>query len=251
MTFKSMRRAAIAGAVMAIAFAAPARAQTGILNICGTPLAHAQANSEIPVNDTMNFLGGALALIDTIAMANADVNLTEPDACSYATYKLTGANSAIRSFIFPSLALPGPIRLFSVLNATTGGYAVLVTTGTGSIVSVPPGFEMLLRSDGANILPVAGRAGRTGTPGAPTSCGSGPSLGAGSTDEGGTVTAGSGSVTACTITFAQTWPWTPNCTVSAGGASPVAADISAVSTTAFTAAFASSIGGSSFRFNCR
>ena len=56
-----------------------------------------------------------------------------------------------------------------------------------------------------------GREGAGGPTPSVSSCGSGPSLSAGATDQTGTITVGTGSVTSCTLNFANTWDGEPAC----------------------------------------
>jgi hypothetical protein len=73
-----------------------------------------------------------------------------------------------------------------------------------------------------------------------SSCGVSPTLAANANDVTGTINAGSGGITACTLTFASPYTTTPTVIVSDNSTTAVT-DVSAVSTTAFTVSFASSL----------
>lgn len=92
----------------------------------------------------------------------------------------------------------------------------------------------------------------TGGP-APTisSCGSGPSGSVVGDDNEGTITVGGGAVTACTLTFANTWgsATTPTCVIT-DNSTAITGDISSISATAFTASFSLSIGGGTIWYRC-
>jgi len=67
-----------------------------------------------------------------------------------------------------------------------------------------------------------------------TSCGTGPTVQQGSGNVAGYVAVGSGSPTACTVTFSTAFTNTPACFVDAIGATAVSSSLSALSNAAFT-----------------
>lgn len=84
--------------------------------------------------------------------------------------------------------------------------------------------------------------GQPNNPNPPTasSCGTSPSVADWSTNNFGLVTTGTGTPTACTVTFAQAFPDQAACVVSLGTAVAVGTNyvyLSAVSKSAFTASF--------------
>ncbi len=88
-------------------------------------------------------------------------------------------------------------------------------------------------------------------PGTPTSCGSGPSMGAGATDTRGIIHVGTGSPTSCTLNLAARHPDAPICVANAiAGRTPqVVSQLSATETTV-TFAGAASLAGASIYYHC-
>lgn len=78
-------------------------------------------------------------------------------------------------------------------------------------------------------------------------CGTGPSN-VGS-DHAGTITIGTGVVTACTLTFGATFAATPACTVAINSVA-ITADVQSVSQTAVTFGFSASVAGGSLYYLC-
>lgn len=119
--------------------------------------------------------------------------------------------------------------LFQVVATTTSNANAfgLCTTGTtGCLFGIDQYGHMVASSTGA-------------TP-TVSSCGTTPTLAANANDVTGTINAGSGGITACTLTFAHPYTLTPTVIVSDNSTTAVT-DVSAVSTTAFTVSFASSL----------
>lgn len=75
-----------------------------------------------------------------------------------------------------------------------------------------------------------------------SSCGSTPTFGTNANDVTGTINVGTGTVTACTLTFGSPYITTPTVVIS-DSLTTVTADVSAISTTAFTVSLSGSIGG--------
>lgn len=82
-----------------------------------------------------------------------------------------------------------------------------------------------------------------------SSCGTLPSTSTLATDFSGTITTGSGSPTACTITFAKPFIATPDCVVSAGS-STIFAGVTSISATAFTTTFSAAFSSGKFSYVC-
>lgn len=80
-----------------------------------------------------------------------------------------------------------------------------------------------------------------------SSCGTSPSV-VGS-DNGGTITVGSGIVTACTLTFANAYTNAPACVIS-DNSTAITGDISAISNSAFTSSFSASLGSGQIYYIC-
>ncbi|HVB15478.1 MAG TPA: hypothetical protein VNF04_02990 [Stellaceae bacterium] len=84
---------------------------------------------------------------------------------------------------------------------------------------------------------------------APTSCGSSPSVSG--TDNARIITVGTGTVTACTLPFGQTWASAPKCVVAGIGTGSAIVSLSAAPTTAsFIIAASASIGGLKVAYRC-
>jgi hypothetical protein len=86
-----------------------------------------------------------------------------------------------------------------------------------------------------------------------SACGTGPTLSANSTDGSGIITTGTGSPTACTLTFTGVGPFTasPECNVDAQVAgAPVGAAITTRSATAVTMTFASAMTSGTVDYFC-
>lgn len=78
-------------------------------------------------------------------------------------------------------------------------------------------------------------------------CGTSPSVVGG--DNSGTITIGSGVVTACTLTFAKTWAGTPACVATSGSGS-ISAGVTAISTTAVTFGLSATLGDGKIYYFC-
>lgn len=81
-----------------------------------------------------------------------------------------------------------------------------------------------------------------------TSCGTGPTLTRGSSSIAGTVVMGSGSPTACTLTYATAFTGTPACSITP--TYNATAYLSAQSNSAFTATFSAGNATSGFNYSC-
>jgi hypothetical protein len=84
-----------------------------------------------------------------------------------------------------------------------------------------------------------------------SSCGSGAALNLHATDQSGIVTAGSGTVTSCVITFAQTFNNIPACVITAEASSPMTVyQITSKSNSTFTVGNSANFAGSNFDYIC-
>ena len=163
-----------------------------------------------------------------------------------------GAGAAATAFIAPWGALTG--RKLDVLSNATG--LTFVSTGTklklNGAFSPSVGDILSLEGLNAGVLNEVSRsqpAIASSTPGAPTACGTSPSVASGSSDLRGTITMGSGSVTACTLPFGVPHPTAPICTASTNNAS-VSVAVDSVSTTGMTLGFSASLGGGQVAYVC-
>lgn len=149
----------------------------------------------------------------------------------------------------------GPSNTAKATILSSGNFGIGTTTPPskltvqGTAGSSLTGVLTLASSTNATVFNVNG-AGHIATGGgtpAVTSCGVTPSISG--NDTSGTVTVGSGVVTACTITFAKTRSNTPRVVgVVTGGALNITGGYSAKSTTAVTFSFAATVGSGTFDY---
>lgn len=132
---------------------------------------------------------------------------------------------------FGSNAAPTGMVMIQGPSGTTTPTLVVATSTGASIFTIGPGGHIITGG---------------GTP-TVSSCGTSPSISG--NDTAGTVTVGSGVVTACTITFARTRLNTPKVVgVVTGGGLNIAGGYSAKSTTAVTFSFAATVGAGTFDY---
>lgn len=101
----------------------------------------------------------AITGVTTIAMSDANYTLTNfngvTDEARNAVLIVTGVNNAQRDLIPPVVK-----KLYTVVNNTTGGYAIRVIGATGTGVIIPNGATCLVYCDGTNF--VSGLSGTSG-----------------------------------------------------------------------------------------
>ena len=101
----------------------------------------------------------AITGVQSITMIDANYTLTNfngvSDEARNAVLVVTGTNSAQRDLIPPVVK-----KLYTVVNSTTGGYAIRVIGATGTGVVIPNGSACLVYCDGTNF--VGGLSGATG-----------------------------------------------------------------------------------------
>jgi hypothetical protein len=151
-------------------------------------------------------------------------------------YKASAANSLGITSIGNSFQ--GTISPNWYVNLSLGGssHNVLDDSGPGLAVADSVHAAQLYRHLGAS-------------PAAPTSCGTSPSIGAGSTDEFGTFTTGSGAPTACTITFAApNWSTAVVCEVQGQNTFTLAA--ATATTTTLSIAFSAASTSQTWGYHC-
>jgi hypothetical protein len=87
----------------------------------------------------------------SINMADANVTLTNlngaVDQARNAVIELTGTNSAVRDVIPPVVE-----KLYTIVNNTTGGFAIRVIGATGTGVNIPNGATALVYCNGTNFV---------------------------------------------------------------------------------------------------
>jgi hypothetical protein len=84
-------------------------------------------------------------------MSNANYTLTSfngvTDEARNAVLVVSGSNSAVRDVIPPVVE-----KLYTVVNNTSGGFAIRVIGASGTGVSIPPGITTLVYCDGTNFV---------------------------------------------------------------------------------------------------
>ncbi len=101
----------------------------------------------------------AITGVTSIVMADANYTLTNfngvTDEARNAVLVVTGVNNAQRDLIPPVVK-----KLYTIVNNTTGGYAIRVIGATGTGVTIPNGATCLVYCDGTNF--VSGLSGTSG-----------------------------------------------------------------------------------------
>jgi hypothetical protein len=101
----------------------------------------------------------AITGITSITMSDANYTLTSfngiSDEARNAVLVVTGTNNAVRDLIPPVVE-----KLYTVVNNTTGGYAIRVIGASGTGVNIPNGATCLVYCDGTNFI--NGLSGTTG-----------------------------------------------------------------------------------------
>jgi hypothetical protein len=92
----------------------------------------------------------AITGVVTIDMANANYTLSNlngaSDEARNAVIIAGGANSAQRDVIAPLVE-----KVYTIVNATTGGYSIRIRGSSGDAVIIPYGATMLVYCDGINF----------------------------------------------------------------------------------------------------
>lgn len=101
----------------------------------------------------------AITGVQSIVMSDANYTLTSfngiTDEARNAVLVVTGTNAAVRDLIPPLVK-----KLYTVVNNTTGGYAIRVIGSSGTGVIIPNGAAVLVYCDGTNF--VSGLSGTSG-----------------------------------------------------------------------------------------
>jgi len=163
--------------------------------------------------------------------------------CSLAASKITSGTFAAARLPLPTAVTIGGVE--SIAPVTHQFVTSISTSGVPSL-GQPAAADL---SDGTLTLSGAqvGNAMRNGAAPTVTACGTSPTVGAGSTDYSGTINVGSGTVTACTVTFSTSHSPALRCWVAPSN--PIAYGTNP-STTALPVTFASSLGAGKFDYGC-
>ena len=92
----------------------------------------------------------AITGVQAITMADANYTLTNlngtVDEARNAVLVIGGINTAVRDVIAPLVE-----KLYTVINNTTGGYAIRIKGSTGATVTIPSGLAVPVYCDGTNF----------------------------------------------------------------------------------------------------
>lgn len=113
-------------------------------------VASAQSQKEVVVNAAVDALDKASNGKLSVAMADANQTLSAAQFTGSGIFECTGAMTANRN-----LTVPNTLRVFIVNNKTTGGFSVVVKSGSGSTVSVGAGAQQLYCDAAGDIVSVA------------------------------------------------------------------------------------------------
>jgi len=93
----------------------------------------------------------AITGVTSIVMSDANYTLTSfngvSDEARNAVLVVTGTNNAVRDLIPPLVE-----KLYTVVNNTTGGYAIRVIGASGTGINIPNGATCLVYCDGTNFV---------------------------------------------------------------------------------------------------
>jgi len=110
-------------------------------------------------NNLGTLLEQAITGVTSIVMSDANYTLTNyngvVDEARNAVLVVSGANNAVRDLIPPLVE-----KLYTVVNNTSGGYAIRVIGASGTGVNIPNGTACLVYCNGTNFY-----SGLSGTPG--------------------------------------------------------------------------------------
>ncbi len=109
-------------------------------------IAASQAQKEVTANAGFDALDKALCQLTPIALADADLALTDDQLLGSIYLRATGALTAARTITVPVHNKP-----FILENATTGGFAVNVKTPSGTAITFNTGERKLLYCDGTTL----------------------------------------------------------------------------------------------------
>lgn len=109
-----------------------------------------QAQKEVTANAAFDALDKALCQLTSIAIADANLTLTDAQMLGALSAKFTGTLTATRT-----VTVPAKNKLLLVENATTGGFAIGVKTPSGTAINFNVGDRKLLYCDGTTFQIVA------------------------------------------------------------------------------------------------
>ncbi|WP_395406316.1 hypothetical protein ACHMW6_06490 [Pseudoduganella sp. UC29_106] len=129
---------------------------TDTANLAVTKIDSAQAQKEVTANEAFDVFDAALSGL-TKALSDANYTLstaTVPQEWQYGVIKFTGTLTAGRNIIVPTNK-----KQYTIINATSGGFALTVKTSGGTGVAVSAGVITTVYCDGTNVVAVTPGAG--------------------------------------------------------------------------------------------
>ena len=116
-------------------------------------IAASQAQKEVTANTAFDALDKALCQFTSIALADANLTLSDAQMIGNMALKFTGTLTAARTITVPAHA-----KFIYVENGTTGGYALSVKTPSGTAIALGSGERKLLYCNGSDFT-IAAEAG--------------------------------------------------------------------------------------------
>ena len=113
-------------------------------------IAASQAQKEVTSNTAFDALDKALCQFSSIAIADANLTLTDAQMLGNMALRFTGTLTAARTITVPARA-----KLLLAVNATTGGYSLTIKTPSGTSIPLGNGERKLLYCNGTDFLVVA------------------------------------------------------------------------------------------------
>jgi hypothetical protein len=122
-------------------------------NLAIVHIVASQNNKEVTANTAFDDLDVALTdLLVKALPADADYTFSSAEALTHMVIQVTGTISALRHMIVPTNK-----KLYAVMNNTTGGFALVFKTASGTGVNVPVDATKYtwIYCDGTNVVPLA------------------------------------------------------------------------------------------------
>lgn len=116
-------------------------------------IAASQAQKEVTANTAFDVLDKALCQFTSVALTDANLTLTDAQMIGNMALKFTGTLTAARTITVPAHA-----KFVYVENGTTGGFAILIKTPSGTAISFGSGERKILYCNGSDFT-IAAEAG--------------------------------------------------------------------------------------------
>jgi len=119
-------------------------------NLAITHILASQLSKDATANTAFDEFDGTLTDMLTVTMADSNQTVATSDALYHIVFKCTGALTAGRNLVVPTNK-----KLYVVLNATTGGFAITVKTPSGTGIAVlATASYVVLYCDGTNVVAI-------------------------------------------------------------------------------------------------